>query len=596
MKKSILACAGLLAIACLTSCDGGSGGYDINNFLPNGTADNPNRIVNEPVKIKIFAPKSTSNPEFDTMKMFKYLSQVTGLEFEFTTPASGDSYNTQRAACWNDKSSLPDLFLFNNPIADLVKSAEMGYDQYTPFDDDNYTDSTGKVGNLINNYMPTYKKLLENNFNLDVDQAGNAKDIATVTGKNGKQVMLSTLCCHDVPRDMTYKLWINNYWIANCYKYNKSGFCRANDIQSAEDIETLDEYLGVLREFKSFDANMDGTTPTIGGSGVKEEIPVSTSSNEYFKNFILATQGYVTDAMQLETDGKKFTFVPETNAYREYLKISYDLYKDKILDNALYSNSDYTAIAKNASKGLVGSFEAAAPYLVTTQGTYTELKGDRRTYRLDEAYAPVLPLTSSVSSKQIHWGFGYFTPDGTTIPTTSVYKREVARLIDIMYSDLGCQLIAYGVENEDWKWDNKEKTSWTFKVPKSWKGSQEDYRATITPNVGTGSALYWKNDFVGKMNDDVLTYVNESSEKYAPYLYVPVPSKYKFSSSQYATLTTLETNINNNLALFDSQFIKGSKNPYDDDTYNKFKSDMWKYATDKTSGDTIEDIYNTLLK
>ena len=67
-----------------------------------------------------------------------------------------------------------------------------------------------------------------------------------------------------------------------------------------------------------------------------------------------------------------------------------------------------------------------------------------------------------------------------------------------MCSDLGAQLISYGVENKNWTWDNAEHTSWTFNVPSTWTGNQEQYRATITPNVGSASALYWSSNFVEK--------------------------------------------------------------------------------------------------
>ena len=68
-------------ISALPSCGGNQVHYDINNFLINGTDENPYQIVKEPVTIKIFAPHAQGNPDFETLKMFKYLEKITNLKF-----------------------------------------------------------------------------------------------------------------------------------------------------------------------------------------------------------------------------------------------------------------------------------------------------------------------------------------------------------------------------------------------------------------------------------------------------------------------------------------------------------------------------------
>ena len=58
--------------------------------------------------------------------------------------------------------------------------------------------------------MPNYKKLLENNFNIESND-DNAKQTAILS--DGK--MYSTLSVKDVARDLTYKMFINQKWIDN---------------------------------------------------------------------------------------------------------------------------------------------------------------------------------------------------------------------------------------------------------------------------------------------------------------------------------------------------------------------------------------------
>ena len=81
MKKifTVLLAAALSAsvLAGFTACKGGEP-YDPDNFLPNGTAENPYQIVAEPITIDIFVPKSALNPSFSELKMFQKLESNHG--------------------------------------------------------------------------------------------------------------------------------------------------------------------------------------------------------------------------------------------------------------------------------------------------------------------------------------------------------------------------------------------------------------------------------------------------------------------------------------------------------------------------------------
>ena len=159
-----------------------------------------------------------------------------------------------------------------------------------------------------------------------------------------------------------------------------------------------------------------------------------------------------------------------------------------------------------------------------------------------------------------------------------------------MYSDLGTQLISYGYEGEDWTWDDASKSSWTFHVPSTWTGNQEDYRAQITPNVGSASALYWSNDFVGKMNDEIITRLNRQSEIYTPYLKTPEPAKYKFTSSEYDQISTIKASLDNQITYYEASFITGNLDPNSDKDWNDYLSTISRFKSTE-----LEQIYNTML-
>ena len=546
-----------ICLGVLSGCGGGGVAYDANNFLPNGTEDNPYRIVKDPVTIHIFAPHSAGNPEYKDLVMFKHLSEITGLNFTFTTPDTS-AYTNARANVWQGSSAKPDLFLFNNAISEQVQYMEMGFNAYVPFNDDNYSFKAGgetiAAGNLIDNYMPNYKAGLDRNFGVDLTKE-NAREVATLS--DGK--MYSTLSVSDVARDLTYKMFINQKWIEDINE-NYGGF-EGKLLPNASEIKTIEQYYTVLRAFKEIDANDNGQT--------NDEIPVTSKSLEYLRNFILASYGYVSYGAEIESNGQSYTYVPYTEAYRNYLKFMNKIWKEKILHQSTFSITTDNQMATEGVQNRLGSFVSAAAYL--TVG-----------YEYESDYVTVGPLTSEYyTGTPLHWGFGHFKPDGACIPTTTPYVREVARLIDIMYSELGTQLISYGVEGVNWNWDDESKTSWTFIVPSDWTGNQEQYRATITPNVGSASALYWCNDFVGKMNDEIIRNLNEMSEIYRPYLKNPEPAEIKMNSNEYAQITTIKATLDPQLKYLEASYIRGDgKDPFDDASYQKLISDLKGYGAD----------------
>ncbi len=556
MKQSALLITTVLSLA---GCGSSKVNYDPDNFLPNGTEDNPYRIVKDPVTIKIFAPHSSGNPDYSSLEMFSHLSEITGLNFEFTTPDTS-AYTNQRTGVWSSDQTIPDLFLFNNPISEIVEYAEKGYDAYVPFNQDDFSYKVGgqtiEVGNIIDKYMPNYKKGLDTNFGVDKSKGDAVK---TATLNDG--VMYSTLSVKDVARDLTFKMFINQQWIDNIN--NEFGGYKGKKLPNADEISTIEEYLTVLRAFKELDANLN--------DDANDEIPVTSKSLEYLRNFILASYGYVSAGAEISADGSKYTYVPYEEAYRKYLQVARTMWEEGLMDTSTFSNKTDNQLAQNGVKNRLGSFPAAAAYLIVGY----DLEGDYQTFG---------PLTSSYyQGEPLQWGFGYFKPDGATIPQKSKYIREVARLVDIMYSDLGTQLIAYGVEGKNWTWDDDAHTSWTFNVPSTWTGNQEQYRATITPNVGSASALYWSKNFVEKMNDDIIHELNEMSQRYLPYLKNPEPSEIKMNAEEYSTITTIKAALDPQLEFLEASYIRGDNNrdPNDDTSYSALITTLQGYHVDE---------------
>ena len=549
------------AMLTLVGCGGGRGAYDPENFLPNGTPDNPYQIVKEPVTVYIFVPRGSMNPAYSSMKMFKVLERVTNLKLEFRE-ADTAAYTDMRTAAWANRRDLPDLFLFSNSVSEQVSYSKLG--ALAPLNDDNYTVDGIQVGNIIDNYMPTYKALLDSNFGSDTTI--NAKEVATL--EDGK--MYSVVTYNNVPRDMTYKMWINQKWIDNI----NNRYLYDDPLPNAEDIRTVEDYIRVLKAFRDYDANAN--------SIVEDEIPVTAVSLQYLRWYILASYGYVSDGIEINAAGDEFVYVPTTEAYRKYLETMRYLFDEKLLDNDTFSIKTDADITGKGYDNLLGSMCTAAPYL-TVGDTYAD------------DYELLRPLTSTYyEGPAVHHGFSTFEATGSIIPSTTPYVREVARLLDIMYTEMGRQLIAYGEEGVDFSWEDSDKTSFVVNVPSDWRGTQEEFRATLSPNVGTGAHLIWDYSFVGKMNDPVTRKLNTLSEEYIPYLKQPVPEALKLTEEGYKNSKNISINLSNYIESAEYDFIvpdsQTSKDPTKDADWSAFQAKLLSYKYDELLA-----IYNEAL-
>ncbi len=549
-----------MGIGILTGCGKDSKvSYDPDNFMTAEEAEaagNPYQIVKEKVTIKIFVPRGSTNPEYSTMRMFQVLSEVTNLEFEFVEAAI-DQYETLRSVAWEDKKNTPDLFLYYNTISEIVSFSEMGV--LTPFNDPEYTKDGVKIGSLIDNYMPTYKALLESDFG---HEGLNASDVVTM--EDG--FMYSAASVTDVPRDLVFKQYLNQTWIDNI---NNNFITDASKkLPNAEDIKTVEEYIRVLRAFKEYDANLNGDAT--------DEIPVTSESMNYLRNLLLASYGYVSNWVEIDNDGEAFTFVPSTDAYKNYVSTAAELYKDGIIDKNTFSNTN-TTIVNKGFEDCLGSFSCAAAY---------QLVGDE----LDANYTTVGPFTSEYyQGDPITYSTSMIDALGAVIPSSTPYAREIARLLDIMYSDLGTQLLAFGQEGKDWEWSDDTESAWVKLVPEDYSDSDTElYRSSLTPQYGLSVGLYNSFDFVGKEAEGYNSRLNALSERYTPYLKEPIPQYIHLTKDEYQTESLYGTTLQNYIEESEFQFITGVMSVEKD--WDSYVSKLESYHCKE-----VEKIYNDAL-
>jgi len=530
-KKLALLSVALLAtsITSLVGC-GQKDNYDPNNFLETG-----DKIVKEKVTIKLFVPKHSLHSNWNDMKLFKKMEERTNIHIEFIE-APLASYSSLSAATWAG-NDLPDGFFTYNKVEDVASHGRDGiiYD----------------LSEYLDKYAPNYTKIM------NAHPEWKARTL--IEGK-----IYSPAIITDVPRDLTFKQFLNKTWIQNVNDIYKYDYEYPDDQLLSLNPSTLEEYTKILYAFKNEDANMNGNA--------NDEVPLSSVGLGQTRNFILSALGHVSTSFEIGSDGR-VTHCQLSDAYRRYLEYAHQLYADGVLDQKVFekTSSDDLAI-----KGyLNGSFDGAAAYLVT--GT-----------KYDKDYIAVQPLTSDINNKKMWLKFNtYCEPTCIQIPKKSKYVRELVRWIDVFYSEEGSQLASFGEEGVDWQWNDAAKTSFHFNVPQG--KTIEEFRGTLTCAPGTGIP-YWYKDFVLKEDGEYTSRINQQVEAagYEKSLVEPMPYVVLSKADQRAISIDL-VEISNVCAVFEAKVIKGVVE-LNDTTWQNQINLLYKYNLQKCI-----DIYNKYI-
>lgn len=484
MRKLLILFTLLVTLFTVSSCGGKKREYDPNNFLATG-----DKIVKEKVELTFFAPLHSLHTKegYNAMKLFKIMEEKTNIHINWVY-GSVSSYDEIRASQWGSKNR-PDAFFLWNSTEEVVKYGQNG--------------TIYELTDYIKEYAPNYQAILDSNPEY--------KKAATFDGK-----MYSTLSINDVPRDQTFKQFINQRWL---------------DTLDLEMPTNTEELYNVLKAFKTLDPN---------GNGINDEIPLSSASLNQTRNFLMSAFGYVSTGMEFVND--EAVFVPTTNNYRAYLEYTNRLFKEKLLDNNTFTMDERALAAKGS---LVGCFDGAAAYLIAGETN-------------DSDYSAISPITSNINSNKMWLGFNSVSPSAIIIPKTSPYVKEIVRWIDFLYSEEGIMLQAFGEEGVDFTWKDSEKTSFTFNVPKGM--NIEEFRGTLTPSVGLGVVTYFSKDFVLKEDNEYTSRINKVVEdaKYMDYLKVPVPDLL-FTKEEQNRLAIIETDLEIYMSVFEQKMVSGKE-------------------------------------
>ena len=449
-------------------------------------------IVKEKITLKMMGSKSSIQGPWEDLKFFKKMEEMTNIHFEFDA-APADTYQEKKNLAFAS-GEYPDVFFGGM----LTENDEVTYG------------SSQKIliplNNLVDQYAPNLKAYWDKNP--DVRKS--------VTYLDGNIYALPQV--QEALHCLQPSMWFNEQWCKNL---------------GLELPKTTDELYTVLKAFKEKDPNKNGK---------QDEIPMSGVNG--VQAGVMYAFGIVSDDIEV-TDGK-CAFNPITDNYKAYLEYCNKLYKEKLIDNEIFTQTEQQTKAKGVELRL-GSFSHAAAWLVCKPED-------------DNQYVALAPLTSPQNSKQVWGKYNSITKGTFAITKTNKYPEATMRWVDYLFSPEGSIQVRFGYENEDWKYTDSTKEHYVKIVPDGM--NSEEYRGgKVTPDCGTPVPVIWDTDLLSKeynANPPSTERLLSQVEKYRQFQKQAYPQLY-FTTEQQEKLATLSTDIKEYVKQMTAKFITGAE-------------------------------------
>lgn len=348
------------------------------NFNPTGFP-----IVNEKVEKNFMIRKPAHIGAPEEMETLMLYEEMTNVKIIWDT-VSADGF-AERVNLVMASNNMPDAIIKGVP--DVTKTSADG----------SIIDLTA----LINNYSTGIKSLYE-----DYPAAREAS-----FSPDGK--IYAIPCINTLSPNLTghRNLWINKVWLDNL---------------GLDAPETLDEFVATLTAFRDMDAN--------GNGDAADEIPYvveysgdrTPRSDVFMGSFgIVPNMGYYANGTQfIHIVGDAVEFIPTSDSYREVLKFMNLLWGEKLLDNAIYTQTSDVALSKFNS-------DISGCFGLSSDDLWSECSSD---------YIPLAPVKVDGIEPVIPLGSNH--AGGAMVITKADQSPEITlRWIDYFYTDEGSRLI-----------------------------------------------------------------------------------------------------------------------------------------------------------
>lgn len=318
---------------------------------------------------------------------FSRMEEKTGISFSFDQSNEAADWAKKKQAYFSGAEALPDV-LFKASLT--LEEEEIGYEKGMLID----------LKPFLAEHAPNLYRLLQENPEWE----------KAISLPNGAIVSLPYI---DLLRTQN-AMWINATWLSNL------------NLKAPTTKSELEE---VLRAFKDNDPNQNGK---------KDEIPYTFVGSWDLKFLSHAFGEIANDYNIYITNEGQVAFLPNTTAYYNLLLWLKDLYRQGLLDNQGFSQSDQLrSLAKDSEPATYGFIMGPTAYTTLPEGHAKQ-------------YEMLLPLKDD-DGKQVYRDFVGPVMRGTFAITSSCENpQELLAWADYLYSEEGAILAMAGVEGKEY--------------------------------------------------------------------------------------------------------------------------------------------------
>lgn len=507
MKLKRLLSLGMAAVmmaGVLTSCGGGEASSAASGSATSAESTNVNPvgeypIVKEPITFKIMGRKDPGAPDWSELEVFKRLSEITNINFEFEISESGT---------WTEQKNIA---LVGGEYGDII----LRDDQQATTDEETY----GPQGifldltELIDQYAPNIKAMMEKYPDVK----------AAMTSLDGKIYGLPYVFHTATVQGHTgffSEEWMNNVGIDKVP-------------------ETTDELYEMLKAFKEQDAN--------GNGDPDDEIPFTcVGLTTTVRDLLIPAFTGLPDGLSfnLDDDGN-VVYAPATEGYKAFLEYANKLYSEGLLDPEFSTQTSQQWQAK-----------VMANQCGVYSGSPTSLDPSTTAQQLS-----LPPLTSPTNDKKVVKQPLYLYPGRAFITDKCSDPVAAIRLLDMFYATeenavegfYGTTLFA-GWEGEHWQYTDDTKTAYEWIAPITGFG---DINQTVSVNMELPGLLEFEATPVGsplmEMKCEQVKLMQE------PYYNLDnaFPTNARFTAEESERGNVIENDLYNQVVMMTTKFITG---------------------------------------
>ncbi|KAB8127493.1 extracellular solute-binding protein [Gracilibacillus oryzae] len=519
LRKGLLAATS--AVLLLSACSNaeGSGGE---STAETANTDNVSKtgmpIVNEQIKLEIFADRAAStNEDWNDVMIFNEYEEMTNIDVEWEmvpTDALEEKRNLALAS-----GTLPDVF----HSADLSNLDLLKYGQQGVFIE---------LNDLIDQYAPNLKKLMEENP--DIKKG--------LTFPNGKIYSMPTIYSPDFTSVLIgSRPWINQDWLEQL---------------GMENPQTTEEFYQYLKAVQETDLN---------GNGKNDEIP-------YGGTVIGGLVGWMKGAYGLGNLGTRHKYVdldPENNEqlrfypaeeeYKQMLQFINKLYSEGLIQQNIYT-IDYNQFLANGSENIYGS---------------TVLTNPRTSFGdTGEQFVGANALEGENGEKMfVDIGSSLVRLGGFAITKENPNPAATVRWMDHFYSDEGAKLFFMGKEGVTYEETEDGEIQYLDSITNSPDGlTMEQELAKHLTWLGGGYPGIVKKDYF--QGAESLPSAIEAADRLDPYLPEQLVPAFTFTEEESRRFSALAADIEKYVQETQDKLITGEISFAEWDNYIQTLNDM----------------------